>query len=128
MRKILSVKQLLKGLKAQSGSMRRKLLFYMCLLVLTGIGIFILILMAMGVFKEGRQNFGQSLTLQLKNSEKDVRELMDFQVGNALKLSERLRTALEAETLTYPYNIKELENDAAGLKKMQLNIYLQRRS
>ena len=123
MRKILSVKQLLKGLKAQSGSMRRKLLFYMCLLVLTGIGIFILILMAMGVFKEGRQNFGQSLTLQLKNSEKDVRELMDFQVGNALKLSERLRIALEAETLTYPYNIKELENDAAGLKKMQLNIY-----
>ena len=114
MRKILSVKQLLKGLKAQSGSMRRKLLFYMCLLVLTGIGIFILILMAMGVFKEGRQNFEQSLTLQLKNSEKDVRELMDFQVGNALKLSERLRTALEAETLTYPYNMKMMQ---PGLKK-----------
>ena len=123
MNKILSVKQLLKGIKAQSRSMRRKLLFYMCLLVVAGICTFLVILMAVGVFKEGRRRIQQNLTLQLKNSEKDVRELMDFQVGNAIRLSERLKFALENEALSYPYNIEELENNADALKKMQLNIY-----
>ena len=123
MSKILSVKQLLKGIKAQSRSMRRKLLFYMCLLVVAGICTFLVILMAVGVFKEGRRRIQQNLTLQLKNSEKDVRELMDFQVGNAIRLSERLKFALENDTLSYPYNIEELENNADAIKKMQLNIY-----
>ena len=123
MGKILSVKQLIKGLKAQSRSMRRKLLFYMCLLVFTGISIFVLILMATGVFKESRRRIEHNLNLQLKNSEKDVRTLMDFQVGNVIRLSERLRSALENDILAYPYNIEELNNNAAGIKQMQLDIY-----
>lgn len=123
MGKILSVKQLFKGIKAQSRSMRRKLLFYMCVLVFAGISIFIIILMALGIFSEVRQRVGYNLTLQLKNSEKEVRELMDFQVGNVIRLSERLRTALENDMLTYPYNIGELNNNATGLKKMQSDIY-----
>lgn len=121
--KILSIKQLLKGLKAQSSSMRRKLSVYMCFLVIAGSSILILILYGMGVFTEGRHGFEQNLSLQLKNSEKDVIELMDFQVGNALRLSERLKAELEKDILSYPYDIKELENDAARLKRMQLSIY-----
>lgn len=123
MGRIMSVKQLLKGLKAQSRSMRKKLLFYMCILVFLGISLLISILVGMGVFTQGRQGFEQNLNLQLKNSEKDVRELMDFQVGNAIKLSERLKSALENDALTYPYNIEELNNDADKIKKMQLSIY-----
>ena len=123
MGKILSVKQLFKGLKAQSKTMRRKLLFYMCLLVIAGICMFLVILMAVGVFKEGRRRIQQNLNLQLRNSEKDVRELMDFQVGNAIRLSERLKFALENDALSYPYNIGELEDNTDALKKMQLSIY-----
>ena len=123
MGKILSVKQLFKGLKAQSKTMRRKLLFYMCLLVIAGICMFLVILMAVGVFKEGRRRIQQNLNLQLRNSEKDVRELMDFQVGNAIRLSERLKFALENDVLSYPYNIGELEDNTDVLKKMQLSIY-----
>lgn len=121
--KILSVKQMIKGLKAQSGSMRRKLLLYMCFFVLAGSCILIITLMGTGVFKESRRSLEQSLTLQLQNSEKDIRELMDFQVGNTIKLSERLKAALENDTLTYPYDIKEIENNSEKIKKMQLSIY-----
>lgn len=116
--------ELMKSINYQSRSMRGKLMLYMCFLVLAGTGILLLMLTAAGVFSESGRRLEQSLQLQLKNQKKDLKDKMELFAVNGIDLSKRLVSSLERDVLTYPYDIKELENNEKGLQKTQENMYL----
>ena len=123
-KKRFSFLELLSGINHQSKSMRGKLMLYLCCLVLGGTGILLLMLTAAGVFSESGRRLEQSLQLQLENQKKDLKDRMELFASNGIDLSKRITSSLEREVLTYPYDIKELENNEDGLKKIQENMYL----
>lgn len=116
--------ELLKSINYQSKSMRGKLMLYLCSLVLAGTGVLLLMMTAAGVFSESGRRLEQTLQLQLENQKKDLKDRMELFAGSGIDLSKRLISSLERDVLTYPYDIKELENNEEGLQKMQENMYL----
>lgn len=116
--------ELLKSINYQSKSMRGKLMLYLCSLVLAGTGVLLLMMTAAGVFSESGRRLEQTLQLQLENQKKDLKDRMELFAGSGIDLSKRLISSLERDVLTYPYDIKELENNKEGLQKMQENMYL----
>lgn len=123
-RRKLSLYEILRGINRQSRSMRSKLMVYLCCLVLSGTGILLMMLVASGVFSESGRQIEQNLQVHLQNQKRDIKERMDLFTINGIDLSKRLTTYIEREVLSYPYDIKELENDEAGLRTMQENMYL----
>ncbi|MFC2584563.1 MAG: LuxR family transcriptional regulator, partial [Lachnoanaerobaculum saburreum] len=123
-RQKLSLYEILRGINRQSRSMRSKLMVYLCCLVLSGTGILLMMLVASGVFSESGRQIEQNLQVHLQNQKRDIKERMDLFTINGIDLSKRLTTYIEREVLSYPYDIKELENDEAGLRTMQENMYL----
>lgn len=123
-RQKLSLYEILRGINRQSRSMRSKLMVYLCCLVLSGTGILLMMLVASGVFSESERQIEQNLQVHLQNQKRDIKERMDLFTINGIDLSKRLTTYIEREVLSYPYDIKELENDEAGLRTMQENMYL----
>lgn len=123
-REKLSLCDILKGINNQSRSMRSKLMIYLCCLVLAGTGILLVMLVASGVFSESGRQIEQNLQVHLENQKRDIKERMDLFITNGIDLSKRLTTYLEREVLSYPYDIKELENDGEELRKMQENMYM----
>ncbi|RRJ24708.1 helix-turn-helix transcriptional regulator [Lachnoanaerobaculum gingivalis] len=124
LRNKLSFCEILKGINHQSRSMRSKLMIYLCCLVLAGTGILLVMLVASGVFSESGRQIEQNLQVHLQNQERDIKDRMDLFATNGIDLSKRLTIYLEREVLSYPYDIKELENDGDKLRKMQENMYM----
>lgn len=123
-RQKLSLYEILRGINRQSRSMRSKLMVYLCCLVLSGTGILLMMLVASGVFSESGRQIEQNLQVHLQNQKRDIKERMDLFTINGIDLSKRLTTYIEREVLSYPYDIKELENDEEGLRTMQEDMYL----
>ena len=92
--------------------------------MLAGTGVLLLMMTAAGVFSESGRRLEQTLQLQLENQKKDLKDRMELFAGSGIDLSKRLISSLERDVLTYPYDIKELENNKEGLQKMQENMYL----
>ena len=104
--------------------MRSKLMLYLFCLVLAGTGILLLLLVAGGVFSESGTRLEQYLQVHLQNQKKDIKERVDLFTTNGIDLSKRLSGFLEREVLSYPYDIKSLDNNEVELRKMQENMYL----
>ena len=121
--RLLSLPQLIRQLRAQSASMRRRLFRYLFALILVGSGILLVVLIGIGAFTENSRGLAQSLNLQLDNWEERMKEQLDFFIANGISLSERLASSLERESLSYPYDIRECDDDAERLSEMQKNIY-----
>lgn len=119
----LSLKELFLAVREHSVSMQRMLLFYICMLLVAGTGILVLVLYMLGSFTESGKNLKRSLDVQLKNSVSEADERFGFLVGNSFELADRLSSSLEKEILTYPYDIKELDNSKEKIFFLQANIY-----
>ncbi len=119
----ISIRKLFAETELHSISMRRRLLLYLCSLILAGTGALIVLQIAMGVFTQSGRGLEQILGVQLENQKKDVGKQLEFFAGNGLNLSQRLSAVLEREILSYPYDIGELNNDAERLEEMQERIY-----
>ena len=119
-----SILDIFKGTSKQSRSMRSKLMLYLFCLVLAGTGILLLLLVAGGVFSESGTRLEQYLQVHLQNQKKDIKERVDLFTTNGIDLSKRLSGFLEREVLSYPYDIKSLDNNEVELRKMQENMYL----
>lgn len=115
--------QLLRALNAQSSSMRGKLLLYLCCLIFISSGILLLLLLGMGVFTESGRSLRQTLEVQLRNRSREMQERLAFYTGNGIYFSERLSRTLEQDILSYPYNIRALQNNAVQLEEMQERLY-----
>lgn len=106
-----SILDIFKGISKQSRSMRSKLMLYLFCLVLAGTGILLLLLVAGGVFSESGTRLEQYLQVHLQNQKKDIKERVDLFTTNGIDLSKRLSGFLEREVLSYPYDIKSLDNN-----------------
>lgn len=119
----LSVGALWKEIHAQEGTLRSKLLLYFCCFVLVGSGILIVILLGMGILSESDRSLKQSLNVQLRNRERDMKERLDFVAGSGIDMAEHITALLEHEVLRYPYDIRELNNDKEQLENLQKQVY-----
>ena len=70
----LSLKELFLAVREHSVSMQRMLLFYICMLLVSGTGILVLVLYMLGSFTESGKNLKRSLDVQLKNSVSEADE------------------------------------------------------
>ena len=122
-KKKMSVTELVAVAGKHSTSMQKRLLLYLCILVLVVTCILAIILFTVGSFAESGKGFKQSIELQLKNSVKEIEERLGFLVGNCLELSDKISSSLEDGVLSYPYNIYELNDNSDKLLSIQQTLY-----
>lgn len=119
----MSVAELVAVAGKHSITMQRRLLLYLCILVIVVTGILAVILFTVGSFVESGKVFKQSIDIQLKNSKKEIEERLGFLVGNCMQLSDKISFSLENEVLSYPYDIYELNDNPDKLLSVQQNLY-----
>ena len=119
----MSVAELVAVAGKHSITMQRRLLLYLCILVIVVTGILAVILFTVGSFVESGKGFKQSIDIQLKNSKKEIEERLGFLVGNCMQLSDKISFSLENEVLSYPYDIYELNDNPDKLLSVQQNLY-----
>lgn len=121
--KIRAMLKMTVDMKAQSVSMRRKLMVYWITMILTAIGLFLFVLSLTGVLSDKEHQLKENLNLQLMNSDKEISQHLDHLTAQCMTFSEQISRELENMLIVNGKEIRDLNDSPDLLMELQSNLY-----
>lgn len=110
-------------MKRQSVSMRRKLLFYWCVMILTAVGLFMFLLSVAGGFSNQKQKLQENLNFHLEHTNSELSQHLDHLMAQSITLSEKISYEIEKLFVLNGYSISDLNDSPEMLLELQDNLY-----
>lgn len=121
--KIQTLFRITADMKKQSVSMRRKLMLYWCVMILTAVCLLLFVLSLAGIFSNEDQKLHESLRLQLRHTEQEISQHLDQLTAQSLIFSEQISRELERMLVVNGKKISDLNDSPELLLELQQNLY-----
>lgn len=122
-KKIKTIFRVTVDLKRQSVSMRRKLMFYWCVMILMAVGFFMLLLSVSGGFSDQKQKLQENLNLHLEHTNSELSQHLDHLMAQSITLSEQISYEIEKLFVVNGMSVSDLNDSPKMLLELQDNLY-----
>ena len=122
-KKIKELGQVIYLTRKKNIPMRKKLMLYLCTMVMAGLGIVCLLLVLTRNFFGTHDQIQDALKMQLDFSAAQMQEGLEQYTGYGISLSRQLSQNIDNQLKNHAKNIIDYNNDQEGLIELQRQIY-----
>lgn len=123
LKEIKTIFRVTADLKRQSVSMRRKLMFYWCVMILMAVVFFMLLLNVTGGFSNQKQKLQENLNLHLEHTNSELSQHLEHLMAQSITLSEQISHEIEKMFIVNGKRVSDLNDSPEMLLELQENLY-----
>lgn len=123
LKEIKTIFRVTADLKRQSVSMRRKLMFYWCVMISMAVGLFMFLLSIAGGFSDQRQKLQENLNLHLEHTNSELSQHLDHLMAQSITLSEQISYEIEKMFVVNGKSVSDLNDSPELLLELQDSLY-----